>query len=313
MSDTERKQLDARAVLPDYMQDPEKKVLVGGASAKDVEKMSGAFLQEETPAEAARAEETAAETSVEAAPEEAMEPAAEEVPAEAAAAEAAAEAAEPADTPAEETAKVATGLKEEDEKAMESLAGEAAVLKAEEEKEAPKKQGAVSDNLKMILKDVLIACVIALAISCFVRPTIVRETSMQPTIQPNDYLLMSRQAYRFGDVERGDIIIFRSELKLDDTHNKLLIKRVIALPGDTLAIKSGEVYVNGEKLTEDYIYEGGTPGEIGEMVIPDGQIFVMGDHREVSVDSRALGCIDEDNIEGKAFFRLFPLTEIGTL
>ena len=177
----------------------------------------------------------------------------------------------------------------------------------------PQRQGYLSDNLKLILKDVLIACAIALLISFIVRPTIVKETSMEPTVEPSDYLLMNRQAYNFGEVERGDIVIFRSDLKLDETHNKLLIKRVIALSGDTISIADGKVVVNGKEIKEPYIAEGGTPGAMEEMTVPEGQLFVMGDHRTVSVDSRVLGCIDEDDIEGKAFFRLYPFSKFGRI
>ena len=67
---------------------------------------------------------------------------------------------------------------------------------------------------------------------------------------------MSRQAYRFGQLDYGDIVIFRSDLKLDEEHNKLLIKRVIALPGDTIAVNGGEVYLNGKVIDEPYIAEG---------------------------------------------------------
>ena len=171
----------------------------------------------------------------------------------------------------------------------------------------------LTDNARLIVKDIIIACIIALVISAFVRPTIVQETSMEPTVEPRDYLLMSRQAYRFGDLERGDIVIFKSELKLDADHNKLLIKRAIGLPGDTIAVHDGEVFVNGELLDEPYIAEGGTPGFVEEITLGDNEVFVMGDHREVSVDSRSFGPIEKDTIVGQAVFRLWPLKEFGTL
>lgn len=171
----------------------------------------------------------------------------------------------------------------------------------------------LTENAKIIVKDIIIACVLTLLLATFIRPTVVRETSMEPSIEPGDYLLMSRQAYRFGELERGDIVIFNSELKLDEDHNKLLIKRVIALPGDRISISGGTVYINGEALYEDYIAEGGTPGYVEEFTLKEGQIFVMGDHREVSVDSRSLGPIDEDCVVGRAVFRLWPLSGFGPL
>ena len=171
----------------------------------------------------------------------------------------------------------------------------------------------LTDNARLIVKDVVIACIIALVISAFIRPTIVQETSMEPTVEPKDYLLMSRQAYRFGELERGDIVIFKSDLKLDEEHNKLLIKRVIALPGDSVAVQDGLVYLNGEPLQEPYIAMGGTPGYVEEITLGDNEVFVMGDHREVSVDSRSFGPIEKDTIVGQAVFRLWPLSGFGTL
>ena len=176
-----------------------------------------------------------------------------------------------------------------------------------------RRKALLTENARLIVKDVIIACIIALVISAFVRPTIVQETSMEPTVEPRDYLLMSRQAYRFGELEHGDIVIFKSELKLDESHNKLLIKRVIGLPGDTIAVHDGEVYLNGEALEEPYIAVGGTPGYVEETTLGSNDVFVMGDHREVSVDSRSFGPIDKDTIVGKAVFRLWPLKEFGAL
>ncbi len=168
-------------------------------------------------------------------------------------------------------------------------------------------------KIKTIVKDVFIACVIAILISIFISPTLVRETSMEPTIEPDDYLLLSRQAYRFGEVHEGDIVVFKSDIKLDEEHNKLLIKRVIATGGDIVTISEGKVYVNGEELQEDYTFEQSTTGEIYNLEVPEGSIFVMGDHRSVSLDSRKIGVVEEDRIVGKVIFRLYPFKEIGTV
>lgn len=169
------------------------------------------------------------------------------------------------------------------------------------------------DNVKMIIKDILIACAIAFLISLFIRPTLVKETSMEPTIHPNDYVIMSKQAYTFGKVDRGDIIVFKSDMKLDETHNKLLIKRVIGVPGDIITVSDGNVYLNGSKLEEPYIAEGGTVGEIYNLTVPKDEVFVMGDHRSVSIDSRKFGTIKQDDIVGQAVFRLYPFNKIGVI
>ena len=183
----------------------------------------------------------------------------------------------------------------------------------DESKSATTNSKAEPFSAKLLIKDIIIACLIALVISFFIRPTIVRETSMQPTVEPNDYLLMSKQAYTFGEIERGDIVIFESELKLDETHNKLLIKRVIALPGDSIEIKDNQVFVNSELLDEPYIAEGGTPGDVSKRTLDADEVWVMGDHRAVSIDSRSLGAIKEDAIVGKAIFRLYPFSGFGRL
>ena len=173
-----------------------------------------------------------------------------------------------------------------------------------------KKKSAVGE----LFRDLLIAALIALAVSFFIRPTIVYETSMQPTIDPHDYLLMSKQAYRSKEVERGDVVIFKSDIELENTgKKKLLIKRVIGVPGDVITIADGNLYINGSKMEEKYIAKGGTPGKVYNVKVPKGEVFVMGDHREVSRDSREFGCVKQNKIVGKAIVRLFPFNKIEKL
>ena len=174
----------------------------------------------------------------------------------------------------------------------------------------------ISEDLKEWLKDISISIICAAVILTFIKPTIVKEHSMENTLHENDYLFISRQAYTlFGDVERGDIIIFPSQLKTSGGKAKTLIKRVIAIPGDTIAIVDQKVILNGEVLEEDYIKDGYTDTELEEMKIPAGKIFVMGDNRQNSSDSRSksVGLVDIDSILGKAVFRLFPFSRIGGL
>ncbi|MBQ4181520.1 MAG: signal peptidase I, partial [Firmicutes bacterium] len=110
----------------------------------------------------------------------------------------------------------------------------------------------ISEDLKEWLKDISISIICAAVILTFIKPTIVKEHSMENTLHENDYLFISRQAYTlFGDVERGDIIIFPSQLKTSGGKAKTLIKRVIAIPGDTIAIVDQKVILNGEVLEED--------------------------------------------------------------
>lgn len=164
-----------------------------------------------------------------------------------------------------------------------------------------------------LVKDIIIAGAIVAALSFFIRPTLVKETSMEPTIQPNSYLIMSKRAYSFNEIQRGDIIVFKSDTEFADGKNKLLIKRVIGIPGDIITITGGKVWLNGSEVRESYIAAGGTPGNIYNLEVHQGQVFVMGDHRVVSIDSRKFGCISKSSIVGKAVFRLFPFNEIGAI
>ncbi len=167
-------------------------------------------------------------------------------------------------------------------------------------------------GLKEFLKELVIAIVIAFLIMQVIKPTIVKESSMEPTLYENNYLLLNRQAYRFGEPHRGDIIVFHSDLTTAKGKEKLLIKRVIGLPGDVITIANGNVYINGEKIEENYIKDGRTDGDIRDLEVGKGELFVMGDNRLVSVDSRtaAVGTVKLDKVLGKAFVRLYPFNKI---
>lgn len=176
--------------------------------------------------------------------------------------------------------------------------------------------------VKSLIIDVAIAAVIAGAVLFFVRPTIVKQTSMLETLQPNDYLIMYKRAYA-GDKtpQRGDIVIFQSDLVNEENgKDKLLIKRVIGLPGDEISIINDQLYINGEKFQEDYIRDGITPAidmplEGQTYTVPGDRYFCMGDNRVVSIDSRSseVGCVSEKQIVGKAVLRLFPFNKITRL
>ncbi len=167
--------------------------------------------------------------------------------------------------------------------------------------------------MKELIRDILVALVIVLVLTSVIKPTIVKESSMEPTLYENHYLIVNKLAYKTGEAERGDIIVFESELENEDGGKKLLIKRIVGLPGETVTITGEEVYIDGQLLEETYLKDGITPGEIVNCEIPEGQLFVMGDNRVVSIDSRELGCIDEDTVMGKAVFRLYPFNQIGGL
>lgn len=174
----------------------------------------------------------------------------------------------------------------------------------------------MSDFVKSLIKDIIIAAILAAVVISFVRPTIVKQTSMQDTLNPNDYIIMYRRAYSGDkDPKRGDIVIFKSKLQDENGKDKLLIKRVIALPGDKITINDGKVYINDKEYDESYLKDGYTTGSVNNFKVPKGEYFVMGDNRAVSIDSRysEVGCVKKDAIKGRAVLRLFPFTKIRKL
>ena len=170
-------------------------------------------------------------------------------------------------------------------------------------------------NLQRIF--ILIAAAVVVIITLIIKPTIVKERSMEPTLYENNYLFINKLAYITADhPDYGDIIVFESNIDNDDGDGKkLLIKRVIGVENDVIDIHDGTVYRNGTALDESYTLEGFTTGDISNYVIPEDKVFVMGDNRSVSLDSRdeAVGTVYEDDIIGKAFVRLYPFDEICLL
>jgi len=167
---------------------------------------------------------------------------------------------------------------------------------------------------KGFLRDAATVLVLAGLILTFIKPSIVMEHSMENTFVEGDYLILLRQHYRiFSSPKRGDIIVFHTSLADGNGRSKDLIKRVIALPGETIAISGGVVYIDGKPLEEPYLKDGYTNTSMSEMTVPEGMLFCMGDNRLNSLDSRTLGFVDQKRIVGKAVFRLFPLSKIGTL
>lgn len=169
-------------------------------------------------------------------------------------------------------------------------------------------------EIKEWIRDILIALVIAGLILVFFKPIVVKQESMQPTFYSDDYVIVSRQAYSiFGEIERGDVIIFESDLVDFKGNPKILIKRVIGLPGDTIEIKDGYVYLNDEKTEEPYLAEMGMSGQMEKVTVQEGKIFAMGDNRRVSQDSRsaAIGQVDQGRVVGKVVLRVFPFNSIS--
>ncbi|MFQ7472976.1 MAG: signal peptidase I [Anaerovoracaceae bacterium] len=171
--------------------------------------------------------------------------------------------------------------------------------------------------MKEFIKDVLIALVIVLVVTMIIKPTIVKESSMEPTLYENNYLFINKMAYITAEhPDYGDIIVFKSNIDKDDGNGKkLLIKRVIGVENDVIDIHDGMVYRNGTALDESYTLDGITSGNVDNYLVPEDCVFVMGDNRGISLDSRSseVGAVEEDSIVGKAFVRLYPFDEITLL
>ena len=165
------------------------------------------------------------------------------------------------------------------------------------------------------IKDWIISIVVAVALAMFIRTFIVElyvvdGPSMRPTLESAERLVVNKFIYRFRVPEKGEVLVF--QYPRDPSRD--FIKRVIATPGDTIEIREGRVLVNDQLLTEDYILEK-TRSEYPKSTVPEGRIFVMGDNRNNSEDSRFadVGFVPYDLIKGKAVMVFWPLSSYKTL
>ena len=171
----------------------------------------------------------------------------------------------------------------------------------------------MNENVKNFIKIVSTAAVSVTIITQFVLPVNVYGTSMEPGFLHHDYLLVNRQAYNeYRLPERGDVIIFSSESAEKAIQEEILIKRVIGLPGETIEISDGEVYVDGNLIKENYIKDGYTTGHIEPVKLAEDEYFCMGDNRVRSRDSRSssIGPVHFQDIMGRAFLRVYPFNRI---
>jgi signal peptidase I len=183
---------------------------------------------------------------------------------------------------------------------------------------AKTKRGFVGATLEWVLI-IVAALVVAFVVKTFlIQAFYIPSASMEPTLDIRDRILVNKLSYRIHDIHRGDIVVFeRPDCAVRDPAIKDLVKRVVGLPGDTVEGRRGGVIVNGHRLDESYLPAGQTTSDFGPVEVPPGKLWLMGDNRENSSDSRVL-CggptfIDEDSVVGRAFVRVFPVTRLGLL
>ena len=197
---------------------------------------------------------------------------------------------------------------------------------------------------KSFWRELPILIVVALAIAVIIKTFLVQaffieSGSMRDTLLEGDRVMVNKLSYRFGDVGRADVVVFDPPGGGDDDNESIpakvlrniaesiglsqpsseFIKRVIALEGETVEARDGQVFVNGNALSEDYLRDGITTGgcfgedTFGPETVPSGHVFVMGDNRGASRDSRCFGAIPESDIVGRAFVTVWPASRWGGL
>lgn len=174
-----------------------------------------------------------------------------------------------------------------------------------------------------VLVEWAVVIVVALFVAQLIKTFLLQQfsipsESMAPTLRTGDRVFVNKLSYRLHDVNRGDVVVFERPEELTDPRAKDLIKRVIGLPGETLQFRTDDcqVIVDGRMLQEPYLVPGACteapggavdPDQDGTIVVPEDSVFVMGDNRSNSTDSRVFGAIEEDSIVGRAFVIIWPV------
>jgi len=159
------------------------------------------------------------------------------------------------------------------------------------------------------IKVIVVSLAIILPVRYFlIQPFYVEGASMEPSFSPREYLIIDEISYRFSEPERGDVVVFR----YPRDPRQFYIKRMIGLPGETVAIDAGRVVINGEQISEEYLsdlYISHDSQE--EILLGADEYFVMGDNRANSLDSRVFGAVDEKYLVGRVWIRGWPVNKIG--
>jgi signal peptidase I len=172
-----------------------------------------------------------------------------------------------------------------------------------------------------IIETLVLTLIIFFVIQTFVaQPYRVQQVSMERTLEPDQYVLVDKLTPRFDAYKRGDIVVFNPPKNWVQAQGQPYIKRVIGIGGDTVELKDGRVVVNGTALLEPYVYQEDGESQptdaligVGKWVVPDGQLFLMGDHRSNSADSREFGPVDITAVIGRAWLRYWPVNTFEIL
>jgi signal peptidase I len=174
-----------------------------------------------------------------------------------------------------------------------------------------------------IVETLALTLIIFFVIQTFVaQPYKVQQQSMEHTLEPDQYVLVDKLTPRFDTYKRGDIVVFTPPADWVQEDGTPFIKRVIGLGGDTVAIHDGGVYINGTKINEPYLFSAAAgqspqpttvPGDQSTWVVPGGELFLMGDHRANSADSRTFGMVPTQQVIGRAWLRYWPINVFGIL
>ena len=205
-------------------------------------------------------------------------------------------------------------------------------------REDARTRGEKSDATRAFWKELPVLIVVALVVAVLIKTFLVQaffipSASMRDTLLEGDRVMVNKLAYRFGDVSPGDVIVFDSPLQEEgdgenllgaivrnvgealglSTPDTALIKRVIGVGGDTIEIRDNAVLVNGRQIDEPYLSASVRMADYGPFEVPAGHVFVMGDNRNQSEDSRRFGPVPESDVIGQAFVRVWPPSRWGGL
>lgn len=162
--------------------------------------------------------------------------------------------------------------------------------------------------LRELVETVVLALILFLLIRQVVQNYRIESHSMEPNFYEGQFVLVNKLAYRLGEPARGEVLVFHNPDNTDQDY----IKRIIGLPGDQLEVVGDTILINGAELPQPFTHNlNDENSRFGPIIVPEGALFVMGDNRPRSSDSRAIGAIDEDLVVGKAWLRVWPLSQFG--